>query len=63
MQSTFNFDISISEPNKGIFLRPFSVKGFENRYMFNILLIASKKALKRKWMKTETPTVEDWIND
>ena len=30
--------------------------------MFNILLLASKKALTRKWLRTETPTVEDWTN-
>lgn len=30
--------------------------------MFSILLIASKKAPTRKWMKTETPTAEDRNN-
>lgn len=30
--------------------------------MNRIMLIASKKAIRRKWLKTEVPKVEDWID-
>ena len=30
--------------------------------MYRIMMVASKKALTRKWLKTEVPTVDDWIN-
>ncbi|KAF7656212.1 hypothetical protein LDENG_00044990 [Lucifuga dentata] len=29
--------------------------------MLRIMLIASKRAITRKWLKTEVPTVEDWV--
>ncbi len=41
-------------------LGPDTVKGFIN--MFNIMLIASKKTLTRKWLITEAPEVEDWTD-
>lgn len=34
----------------------------EDKYLFNIMLVAIKKGLTRKWMKPEVPTVEDWID-
>lgn len=37
--------------------QPDSIEGFSN-----ILLKSSKKALTRKWMSTNAPTVENWIN-
>ena len=40
-------------------LRPDTVKGSENIYMYNILLLASKKAITRKWLVKDSPTVED----
>lgn len=30
--------------------------------MFKIMLIASKKAITRKWLKTDVPKVEDWTD-
>lgn len=42
-------------------LRPDTVKGPENRYMYNILLLASTKAITRKWLVKDSPTIEDWI--
>lgn len=30
--------------------------------MFRIMLIASKKAITKKWLKTEVPKVEDWVD-
>lgn len=42
-------------------MRPDIVKGFVNKYMFNIMLIASKKALTRKWLTSEAPEGEDWF--
>ena len=42
-------------------LRPDTVKGSEDIYMYNILLLASKKTITRKWLLKDSPTVEDWI--
>ena len=42
-------------------LRPDTVKGPDNRYMYNILLLASTKAITRKWLVKDSPTIEDWI--
>lgn len=42
-------------------LTPDTVKGAENKYMYNILLLASKKAITRNWLTKNPPTVEDWI--
>ena len=30
-------------------------------YIFRIMLVASKKAITRKWLKTEAPKREDWV--
>ena len=40
-------------------LRPDTVKGSENKYLYNILLLASKKAITRKWLVKDSHTVED----
>ena len=40
-------------------LRTDTVKGAENKY--KILLLASKKAITRKWLAEDPPTVGDWI--
>lgn len=42
-------------------LRPDIVKGPGNKYMYNILILASKKAITRRWLTKDSPTVEDWI--
>ncbi len=42
-------------------LRPDTVKGFESKYMYNILLLASKKAITRRWLTKDPPSVKDWI--
>lgn len=42
-------------------LRPDTVMGLENKYMYSILLLESKKAIRRKWL-TDTPTLEDWVS-
>lgn len=34
----------------------------KEKKLFQILLTASKKALTRKWLKPERPTVEEWID-
>lgn len=34
---------------------------FGDKHIFRIMLIASKKAITRKWLKTEAPKVEDWV--
>uniref|UniRef100_A0A3B1JE93 Reverse transcriptase domain-containing protein n=1 Tax=Astyanax mexicanus TaxID=7994 RepID=A0A3B1JE93_ASTMX len=33
-----------------------------DKYLLAVLLAASKKALTRKWMQQEGPTLDDWIN-
>lgn len=33
-----------------------------DKRLLNMLLVASKKAITRKWWKVEPPTTEDWIN-
>lgn len=30
--------------------------------MFRIMLIAGKEVIARKWLKTEVPKVEDWLD-
>lgn len=35
---------------------------FGDKHMFKIMLIASKKAITRKWLKTDVPKVEDWTD-
>lgn len=35
---------------------------FEDKQMYRIMMVACKKALTRKWFKTELPTVDDWFN-
>lgn len=42
-------------------LKPDTEKGPENKYMYNILLLSSKKAITRKWLVKDSPTIEDWI--
>lgn len=42
-------------------LRPDTVKGSQHKYMYNILLLASKKAITRRWLTKDPPTVKDWI--
>lgn len=32
-----------------------------DKYIFRIMLVAGKKALTRKWLKTEAPKREDWV--
>lgn len=32
-----------------------------DQYMLRIMLIASKKAITRKWLKTEVPKMDDWV--
>lgn len=33
----------------------------QDRYLLQILLAASKKAITRKWLNEEPPTVSDWM--
>ena len=35
--------------------------GTGDKYVFRIMSIASKKAITRKWWRTEVPKVEDWV--
>ncbi|KAJ0070083.1 hypothetical protein NL108_002397, partial [Boleophthalmus pectinirostris] len=37
------------------------IKGIK-KYMWNIRLVASKKAITKKWMSDKLPNLEDWIN-
>lgn len=39
---------------------PIKIKS-KDKYLFSILLAASKKAITRKWMKKEPPTRSEWI--
>ena len=34
---------------------------FGDKYIYRIMLIASKKAITRKWLKNEVPKIEDWV--
>jgi len=34
----------------------------DNKYLMGVLLAASKKAITRKWLKQERPTLDDWID-
>lgn len=43
-------------------IQPDCIKGVCKKYMWNILLVARKKAITKKWMIDELPTLEDWIN-
>lgn len=29
--------------------------------MYNILLLASKKAITKRWLAKDSPTIEDWL--
>lgn len=33
----------------------------ENVWMYNILLLASKKAITKRWLAKDSPTIEDWL--
>lgn len=34
----------------------------DNKYLMGVLLAASKKAITRKWLQQERPTLDDWID-
>lgn len=42
-------------------LIPDTVKGPKNKYIYNILSLASKKAITRNWLSKNSPMVGDWI--
>lgn len=42
--------------------RPAELKGCGKKYMYNILLVAAKKSITRRWLSETTPTVDDWVN-
>lgn len=41
--------------------RPDTAKGSEHKYMYNILRLASKEVITRRWLTKEPPTVKDRI--
>ena len=41
---------------------PFEMWNSDDRKLMLILLVASKKAITRKWLKPEPPTVDEWID-
>ena len=34
----------------------------KDKYLLNILLVAAKKALTRKWLSQESPTLNGWMD-
>lgn len=42
-------------------LIPDTVKGFENKCMHKILLLTCKKAITKRWLTKDPPSVKDWI--
>ena len=34
---------------------------FADKYIYRTMLIASKKAITRKWLRNKVPKVEDWV--
>ena len=52
----FTFDILyLGKRNQGI-TNP------GDKYIFRIMLVAGKKAITRRWMKTDAPKMEDWFD-
>lgn len=41
---------------------PPQLVGFPRIYMFRVMLVASKKAIAKKWLCQDSPTLTDWFN-
>jgi len=54
--------VAIPNPTLHLGLGPQTVKGLPIHSCSMLCPIASKKALTRKWMTTDSPTNEDWMN-
>ena len=37
------------------------ITGSGGKYIFRIIQVAAKKAITRKWLKTDPPKMEDWV--
>lgn len=55
IECPFTFDIFyLGKRNQGT-----TIPG--EKYIFRIMLVAGKKAITRRWLKTDAPKMEDWI--
>ncbi len=62
MQTVFQEDIPFKIITLYLYALPSENGSANDKYLFQILSAAGRKAITRKWLKPETPTTDEWID-
>ena len=62
MVEVFGFDIDFSFQVLYLGRLPEKLKDMAEMYMFKVMLVASKKAITKKWLNQQAPKLSDWFD-
>ena len=62
MEKVLNSEIDLCFQTLDLGKLPEHLNGLSGLYMFKIMLIASKKAITKKWLNQVWPTLADWFD-